>query len=192
MCRPSFGFPPSQSLTLSVSLSPAPCRAGPNLQTHLTPAKQLNNTSATTPTEQQFYDALSPDLKRKVDEARALKAGAREELAKASQDKLNTIRVRSVSLPPPRYSLPIPAPGTDRDLTRKRRSKLGAKHRCGQMQLRRTPKQSDDGSLPPSLRTRGPFKPTLPTLHLHPFRADARALRNSYSSRACILYLLDR
>jgi hypothetical protein len=32
----------------------------------------------------------------------------------------------------------------------------------------------------------GPFKQTLPTLHLHPFRADAQALRNSYPSRACI------
>lgn len=54
----------------------------------------LASPSATTPTDQQFYDALSPDLKRKVDEARALKAGARDELARASQDKLNAIRVR--------------------------------------------------------------------------------------------------
>ncbi|GAA5954235.1 hypothetical protein JCM8115_003347 [Rhodotorula mucilaginosa] len=56
--------------------------------------------AATTPTEQQFYDALSPDLKRKVDEARALKAGAREEMAKASQDKLNTIREQARSEAP--------------------------------------------------------------------------------------------
>ncbi|BGP58479.1 hypothetical protein JCM8202v2_006148 [Rhodotorula sphaerocarpa] len=48
--------------------------------------------AATTPNEQQFYDALSPDLKRKVDEAKALRAGARDELARASQEQLNAIR----------------------------------------------------------------------------------------------------
>lgn len=71
--------------------------------------------SATTPTEQQFYDALSPDLKRKVDEARALKAGAREELAKASQDKLNTIRVRfTITLPRLNLCVDFKPPVTDR------------------------------------------------------------------------------
>lgn len=33
---------------------------------------------ATTPTEEQFYNALAPDLKRKVDEIRAQRAGSQE------------------------------------------------------------------------------------------------------------------
>ncbi|GAA6019583.1 hypothetical protein JCM8202_001143, partial [Rhodotorula sphaerocarpa] len=54
----------------------------------------------TTPNEQQFYDALSPDLKRKVDEAKALRAGARDELARASQEQLNAIREQARSETP--------------------------------------------------------------------------------------------
>ncbi|GAA5908407.1 hypothetical protein JCM5296_005923 [Sporobolomyces johnsonii] len=45
----------------------------------------------TTPTEQEFYDRLSPDLKKKVDEQRRLSAGYRDQLAKESQQRLETI-----------------------------------------------------------------------------------------------------
>ncbi|BGP52101.1 hypothetical protein JCM10450v2_008072 [Rhodotorula kratochvilovae] len=48
--------------------------------------------AATTPSEQQFYDALAPDLKRKVDAARAMKAGAQSELIRESQEKLEAIK----------------------------------------------------------------------------------------------------
>ncbi|GFZ45124.1 hypothetical protein JCM24511_02850 [Saitozyma sp. JCM 24511] len=45
-----------------------------------------------TPTEQQFYDALAPDLKRKVDEIRAQREGStavRDKLATAgAQDQV--------------------------------------------------------------------------------------------------------
>lgn len=142
-----------------------PCRAGPTPQNSPT-ANELVNPSATTPTEQQFYDALSPDLKRKVDEARALKAGAREEMAKASQDKLNTIRVGSRVLLLFLHRSPMPRVLIELRFPRKRRRKLGAKRRYGQMQLRRTPRQSDDA---PSLVAHPGPSETSPTLHLHLF-----------------------
>lgn len=46
----------------------------------------------TTPNEQQFYDALAPDLKRKVDDSRAYQKAAREkydrlEALKAAGDR---------------------------------------------------------------------------------------------------------
>lgn len=50
--------------------------------------------AATTPSDQQFYDALAPDLKRKVDAQRALKHGAQSELVRESQAQLDAIKVR--------------------------------------------------------------------------------------------------
>jgi hypothetical protein len=52
----------------------------------------------TTPTEKEFYDALSPDLKKKVDEQRRLTQGAREQLARDSQSRLDAIKVNHLSL----------------------------------------------------------------------------------------------
>ncbi|GAA6060864.1 hypothetical protein JCM10212_006244 [Sporobolomyces blumeae] len=49
----------------------------------------------TTPTEKEFYDALSPDLKRKVDEQRKITAGARDQLARESQDRLDAIKAKA-------------------------------------------------------------------------------------------------
>ncbi|GAA5957987.1 hypothetical protein JCM3765_006224 [Sporobolomyces pararoseus] len=49
----------------------------------------------TTPTEKEFYDALSPDLKKKVDEQRKLTQGAREQLAKDSKDRLDAIKAQA-------------------------------------------------------------------------------------------------
>lgn len=42
----------------------------------------------TTPTEQEFYDALAPDLKRKVDDSRAAQ--------KAARDKYEALRALNV------------------------------------------------------------------------------------------------
>ncbi|BGP20663.1 hypothetical protein JCM10213_001091 [Rhodosporidiobolus nylandii] len=44
----------------------------------------------TTPNEEQFYAALSPDLKRKVDEQRRLAAGARE-----ANERLESIKAQA-------------------------------------------------------------------------------------------------
>ncbi|KAK4331116.1 cytochrome b mrna processing protein, CBP4 [Rhodotorula toruloides] len=46
----------------------------------------------TTPTDQEMYDRLSPDLKRKVDEARRMQAGAQNELVRESKSRLDAIR----------------------------------------------------------------------------------------------------
>ncbi|GJN94206.1 hypothetical protein Rhopal_007280-T1 [Rhodotorula paludigena] len=51
--------------------------------------------AATTPSEQQFYDSLSPDLKRKVDDAKRVKQGAQNELARESQARLDAIRAQA-------------------------------------------------------------------------------------------------
>jgi len=52
----------------------------------------------TTPTEKEFYDALSPDLKKKVDEQRRLTQGAREQLARDSQSRLDAIKVNHLTI----------------------------------------------------------------------------------------------
>jgi len=57
--------------------------------------------AVTTPSDQQFYDSLAPDLKRKVDAQRALKQGAQSELVRESQAQLDAIKVR------PRSSSPL-------------------------------------------------------------------------------------
>ncbi|BGO96040.1 hypothetical protein NBRC10512_002458 [Rhodotorula toruloides] len=49
----------------------------------------------TTPTDQEMYDRLSPDLKRKVDEARRMQAGAQNELARESKSRLDAIRAQA-------------------------------------------------------------------------------------------------
>ncbi|GAA5841101.1 hypothetical protein JCM3766R1_006666 [Sporobolomyces carnicolor] len=49
----------------------------------------------TTPTEKEFYDALSPDLKKKVDEQRKLSQGARDQLVKESQQRLDQIKLQA-------------------------------------------------------------------------------------------------
>ncbi|GAA6006605.1 hypothetical protein JCM11491_003114 [Sporobolomyces phaffii] len=49
----------------------------------------------TTPTEKEFYDALSPDLKKKVDDQRRLNAGARDQLVKDSQSRLDAIKAQA-------------------------------------------------------------------------------------------------
>ncbi|GAA5822056.1 hypothetical protein JCM5353_006215 [Sporobolomyces roseus] len=51
----------------------------------------------TTPTEKEFYDALSPDLKKKVDEQRKLTQGARDQLARDSQTRLEAIKAKANS-----------------------------------------------------------------------------------------------
>ncbi|CAD6893910.1 unnamed protein product [Tilletia controversa] len=66
---------------------------------------------ATTPTEQQFYDALSPDLKRQVDhhrEAAKRKAALQEQLERAKTGEADSAPVWAAgrsgrdSSPPPR------------------------------------------------------------------------------------------
>ncbi|GAA5884109.1 hypothetical protein JCM6882_002143 [Rhodosporidiobolus microsporus] len=44
----------------------------------------------TTPSEEQFYNSLAPDLKRKVDEAKRLQAGAQ-----AQNERLAAIRAQA-------------------------------------------------------------------------------------------------
>lgn len=43
--------------------------------------------AVTTPNEQQFYDSLAPDLKRKVDDSRAFQKAAREK-----HDRLESLK----------------------------------------------------------------------------------------------------
>ncbi|GAA6011145.1 hypothetical protein JCM10207_005512 [Rhodosporidiobolus poonsookiae] len=52
----------------------------------------------TTPNEQQFYDSLSPDLKRKVDEARKVRQGALEAEQKLRQIKAGAAEDKPVFL----------------------------------------------------------------------------------------------
>ena len=67
--------------------------------------------AVTTPSDQQFYDSLAPDLKRKVDAQRALKQGAQSELVRESQAQLDAIKVR------PHSSSPLGARLEERDPT---------------------------------------------------------------------------
>ncbi|GAA5842156.1 hypothetical protein JCM11251_006542 [Rhodosporidiobolus azoricus] len=46
--------------------------------------------SLTTPSDEQFYNSLAPDLKRKVDEAKRVQAGAKEQT-----DRLAAIRAQA-------------------------------------------------------------------------------------------------
>lgn len=68
----------------------------------------------TTPTEKEFYDALSPDLKKKVDEQRKLTQGARDQLARDSQTRLQAIKVCILSLCGVRMSTLIQERGSRR------------------------------------------------------------------------------
>ena len=51
----------------------------------------MRSRAVTTPNEQQFYDALAPDLKRKVDDSRAYQKAAREKY-----DRLEALKVSFV------------------------------------------------------------------------------------------------
>lgn len=57
-------------------------------------ADRVSNPTVTTPSEQQFYDSLAPDLKKKVDDSRAFQAAAR-----AKADQLELLNVSSSSGP---------------------------------------------------------------------------------------------
>lgn len=54
----------------------------------------ISRATVTTPTDQQFYDALAPDLKKKVDDARAAQGKALSQ-----REKIEQIKVRSVQFP---------------------------------------------------------------------------------------------
>lgn len=88
----------------------------------------------TTPTDQQFYDALAPDLKRKVDENRAMQARRLQQ-----REGIERIQVR------PRAALPRAGLGWERKLTRvmRYRKRLKRINRFGVQRERRSDPASE-------------------------------------------------